>query len=541
MTAETTWVVDLPDVRATERFAAAVAAELGADTLVTLTGDLGSGKTTFARALIRSLVRDPELEVPSPTFTLMQVYDSPAFPIVHCDLYRVESSDELAELGWDEASAGALVLVEWADRAGDVLPQDRIDVGFILEPEEGPEHRVAVVTGYGVWAQRVAVMKAIERLLAQTGWDDAERAYMLGDASVRAYERLTRAGESAVLMIAPPRPDGPPVRYGKPYSAIARLAEDVRPFVAMANGLRDLGFSAPAIIGQDLKAGLLLIEDFGAETVLTDGVPDADRYLASVELLAGLHGRALPDRLPVVEGVEHRIPPYDLDALLIEVELMLDWYLPHVGKLALSASARGQFINAWKEVLTPIVMAPRTWVLRDYHSPNLMWLPEREGLKRIGLIDFQDAVMGHPAYDVASLAQDARVDLPEGLELRLVGRYARLRKEADPGFDMAAFARDYSVMCAQRGTKILGIFARLHKRDGKSAYLRHLPRIEGYVRASLAHAALAELRTWYQANVPGLLPEPSPAPQPEAAPARQPEPNTGLEPGEPPQPPPAEA
>jgi N-acetylmuramate 1-kinase len=503
---ETTWVVDLPDVLSTERFAAAIAAELGPDTLVTLTGDLGSGKTTFARALVRKLTGDPELEVPSPTFTLMQVYAGARFPIVHCDLYRIASPDELGELGWEEASAGALVLVEWADRAEDMLPPDRIDVGFILEPEEGPEHRVAVVTGYGSWAQRVNVMKAVEKLLSQSGWSDATRAFMLGDASVRAYERLTRGAETAILMISPPRPDGPPVRYGKPYSAIARLAEDVKPFVALANGLRELGYSAPAILGQDLRTGLLLTEDLGHETVLVDGAPDAERYRAAVELLADLHGRTLPDRLPVAAEIEHRIPPYDLDALLIEVELMLDWYLPHMGKLALSASARGQFVNAWKELLTPIVMAPRTWVLRDYHSPNLMWLPEREGLKRVGVIDFQDAVMGHPAYDVASLAQDARVDMPEGLELRLVGHYARQRKAANPDFDMAAFARDYSIMGAQRATKILGIFARLNKRDGKPGYLKHLPRIEAYARTSLAHPALKDLKAWYQANVPGLFP-----------------------------------
>jgi N-acetylmuramate 1-kinase len=275
----------------------------------------------------------------------------------------------------------------------------------------------------------------------------------------------------------------------------------------MANGLRAQGFSAPEIKAMDLKAGLLITEDFGHETVLVDGKPAAERYAASIEVLARLHGLDLPDRLPITADIEYRIPPYDLDALLIEVELMLDWYLPHRGKSGLAASARGTFVNQWKAILTEVTMAPRTWVLRDFHSPNLMWLPEREGIQRIGLIDFQDAVMGHPAYDVASLAQDARVDIDQALEMRLLGHYARLRREGDPTFNMALFARDYAVMAAQRATKILGIFARLNLRDGKPGYLKHLPRIEAYVCKSLNHPAMAEIKTWYQTYVPGLIPD----------------------------------
>ncbi|MFZ4532283.1 MAG: aminoglycoside phosphotransferase family protein, partial [Alsobacter sp.] len=140
-----------------------------------------------------------------------------------------------------------------------------------------------------------------------------------------------------------------------------------------------------------------------------------------------------------------------------------------------------------------------------YHSPNLMWLPEREGLARIGLLDFQDAVLGHPAYDVVSLLQDARVDVAEDLELRLLGHYARQRRAAQPEFDMGAFARAYAVFGAQRATKILGIFARLDRRDGKPAYLRHLPRIEHYIRRDLAHPVLADLKVWYETHLPGLI------------------------------------
>ncbi len=143
--------------------------------------------------------------------------------------------------------------------------------------------------------------------------------------------------------------------------------------------------------------------------------------------------------------------------------------------------------------------------MRDYHSPNLIWLPEREGLERVGVIDFQDAVMGHPAYDVASLLQDARVDCSADFELRLLGLYIRERRARDASFDLQSFARSYAVLAAQRATKILGIFARLDKRDGKPGYLAHLPRIEGYLARNLAHPALGDLRAWHETQLPSLV------------------------------------
>jgi tRNA threonylcarbamoyl adenosine modification protein YjeE len=532
-TGEASWVIDCPDLAATARLAAEIAGELRPNDLLTLTGDLGAGKTTFARALIRTLMADQELEVPSPTFTLMQIYDAPRVRIVHCDLYRVQSAEELTELGWDEAADGALVVVEWADRAGSALHPDRLDVAFIMEPEEGPEHRVAVVTGFGSWAQRVTIMKARERLLEQAGWAGARREHMQGDASTRAYERLHRQNDgtaTAVLMISPPRADGPAIRYGKSYSTLARLAEDVRPFVAMAGALRERGFSAPEVLARDMRTGLLLLEDLGSEPVLVDGAPDPARYMAAVEALAALHAMELPSRLPLPDGSEHVIQGYEPDVMGIELELMLDWYLPYRGKSGLAASARGVFLHTWAAVLGEAMAERRTWTLRDYHSPNLIWLPEREGLARIGIIDFQDALMGHPAYDVVSLLQDARVDVDEMLEIRLLGHYARLRREADPGFDMAAFARAYAIMGAQRNTKILGIFARLNQRDGKPQYVAMLPRIERYVVRCLNHPVLADLKVWYETHVPGLMPPPEPAEDPAGTDAAA-APDAAAEPG----------
>lgn len=509
--ASAVWTLELADERATAALAREIAGLVGADDLVTLSGDLGAGKTTFVRALLRVLVGDPNLEVPSPTFTLMQVYPAPAFPIVHADLYRIERPEDLAEIGWEEAAEGALVLVEWPERAGASLASDRLDIAFRLDPQKkSASYRRADLSGYGLFAERLARAKAIHALLHSSGWADAERTYMQGDASTRTYERLAKPGRSpAILMISPPRPDGPPIRYGKSYSAIARLAENITPFLAIDRGLRAHGFSAPEIYACDAEAGLAVIEDFGSEGLVDERGPIAERYGEATAVLARLHDLDLPDEVPVGAGESYRIPPYDLDALTIEVELLLEWYAPHVAHAALASGTQAIFSNLWREVLAETTVAKHTWTLRDYHSPNLFWLTDRKGFARVGIIDFQDCVVGHPAYDVAALLQDGRATVSDELELRLLSQYAHTRRLADPAFDTAAFARAYAVLGAQRATKILGIFARLDKRDHKPHYLAHLPRVEAYLRKGLSHPVLARLKVWYEANLPGIFSAPA--------------------------------
>lgn len=485
----------LPDEAATARLAAALAPMFAAGDLITLAGDLGSGKTTFARYIVRQLAGNPQMDVPSPTFSLMQTYETPRGQVVHADLYRISGTAELHEIGWEESGGNSILLVEWPDRAGDELAGERLELRFEIDPDNPQGGRRATIMPHGSWPARISRALQIAGFLDTVGWAGARREHLQGDASTRRYERLVDRGRSAILMDSQRKPDGPPIKNGLPYSRIAHLAEDVVPFAAVSLVLRAQHFSAPNILAHDLDRGLLLVEDFGSEGLVVDGVHVTERMNAAVDLLVELHGRDLPREI-ALEGGIYTLPDYDIDALLIETELLNDWYLPHMRR-APSTAQREEFGALWRSVLMAVVEAPATWVLRDYHSPNLMWLPEREGTRRVGLLDFQDTVVGHPAYDVVSLLQDARADVPEALEMSLLTRYVTGRRAADPSFDPLGFAAAYATLGAQRATKILGIFVRLSVRDGKQSYLKHLPRLIAYLDRDLAHPAMAPLRAWY--------------------------------------------
>lgn len=503
MSEPSTFSLALTNETATARLMADLALLIGPGDVITLSGDLGAGKTAAARALIRYLAGDDELEVPSPTFTLVQGYDLPPFPLVHADLYRINDPGELEEIGLSPLPDGAVALIEWPERAPGALPADRIDIALSHRPALGSSARAVEITGYGKAAAQVARLEMLQEFLDGAGYADAGRRRMPGDASTRSYARLVGDDGTVILMNAPRRPDGPPIYQGKSYSAAVHLAEDVKPFVAIANGLRQHGFSAPAIHHADLDAGFLITEDFGIAGVI-EGVPPApiaDRYQAATDLLATLHRQALPETLPLTPGTSYEIPLFDIDAQLVEVGLMPEWYLPDRG-VELIGPVRAEFIAIWRELLARTATSPRTWVLRDFHSPNLIWLEERADIARVGIIDFQDAMLGPAAYDLVSLLQDARIDVAEPLELAMLTRYIKARRAADPMFDPASFAELYAIMSAQRNTRLLGTFARLNRRDGKPQYLRHQPRIWTYLHRSLAHPALAAMRQWYAANVP---------------------------------------
>ncbi|ANU08180.1 aminoglycoside phosphotransferase family protein [Paraurantiacibacter namhicola] len=307
--------------------------------------------------------------------------------------------------------------------------------------------------------------------LAGCGWDDAMVDPIPGDASFRRYFRLARAdGDRAMLMHAPP-----------PH-------EDPAPFLHVAKWLAEHGQRAPAIFAEDAAKGWVLTEDFGDDRMRDwlDEHPagETGAYGAAVDALARLH------REPAGP-----FPPYDMATYLRETDLFTEWYCPLAG---LEVDGDG-WRSAWEEALAPMMprQAPGVTVLRDYHAENIMLLgPANDGTGAQGLIDFQDALAGHPAYDLVSLLQDARRDVSEELEARMLERYAAA---AQPGAD---FRADYARLGAQRNAKIVGIFARLNTRDGKPRYLGMIPRVWAALERDLQHPALAPVLQWFDANIP---------------------------------------
>lgn len=487
-----TTTLHLADEAATARLGEDIAAALQPGGLVTLSGDLGAGKTTLARALIRALAADRDLEVPSPTYTLVQTYQC-APPASHFDFYRLSDPDEIHDLGIEEALEDGVAIVEWPGRAGALLPEPTISISLVEDASGG---RQAILNTASTRFQRSLQIRAF---LETAGWGTSSRTRLIGDASTRAYEIAGLAGAaSRLIMNAPEQPDGPPIRDGKPYSRIAKLSESVTPFVAVSHALQEKGFRAPRIYAADLKAGILLLEHLGSEGIVdADEKPIRERYLAAAELLSEMHRVDWSAHIEAPFGAVHDVPSYDRDAMMIEVELLLDWYMPSITGRPPTNDDRTDFTDAWSSVIDHLSETEKSFVLRDYHSPNIIWREDEEGLARLGLIDFQDALIGPTSYDLASLAQDARTTVTSELEAELMERYCELRVAAG-GFDEESFRKSYAIMATQRCSKILGIFVRLDRRDGKPAYLAHLPRMRDYLNRTIGHDALTPVRELYE-------------------------------------------
>lgn len=314
-----------------------------------------------------------------------------------------------------------------------------------------------------------------QEFLNASGWGAAHCSVLAADASNRSYDRLfdPQSNRNAVLMNAP-----------------FEVGEDVTIFVKITELLLDHGLSPPKILNADMQNGFLLIEDLGDDLFadVCAEKPDLETrlYSAAIDVLVALHQHPAPAELP----------PYDMAVYTRETGLLTEWYLPHAAT-DISPNAATELRDLTTKTCAQLDQTKNVSVLRDYHAQNLIWLPDRVGVKNVGLLDYQDALAGHPAYDLASLLEDARRDTSKELQTKMLAEY--LQKS---GADAATFLRDYAILAAQRNLKIIGIFARLCIRDGKSNYLNLIPRVWGHLQNDLQHPALSDLRAWVDETVP---------------------------------------
>jgi aminoglycoside/choline kinase family phosphotransferase len=393
--------------------------------------------------------------VPSPSFTLVQTYQNDTVEIWHADLYRLTHPDEVQELGLSDAMTDAICLIEWPDRLGAMQPARPIHLHLISDGDG----RIAQITAPHHPAVGAALRgQGRDDFLDSAGWGDATRQALAGDASGRRYWRLTHGAQTAVLMDAP-----------------AGQADDPAQFLRIADHLAALGLSPPKCFAQDLTQGFLLLEDLGdgllARLIKTDPIRESPLMRAAVDVLIHLQSHPAPPNLPDLTAEE-----WAASAMLGRIADPLQSALA----AALRAHADG----------------PRIMIMRDYHGENLLFLPERHGLGQIGLLDFQTAQMGQPAYDLVSLLQDARRDVSPAVEADLCADFAQ-----KTGQSAANFSAQYATLGVLRALRILGIFAHLG-RNGKPQYLPLMPRVYAHLQRNLQHPLLADLRELCAQYVP---------------------------------------
>ncbi|MEO1694513.1 MAG: tRNA (adenosine(37)-N6)-threonylcarbamoyltransferase complex ATPase subunit type 1 TsaE [Pseudomonadota bacterium] len=492
--------------------------------IVALEGDLGAGKSTFARALIRAYLANPEAEVPSPSFPILLTYDADARgdaaspPIAHYDWYRLSDPSELDEIGFADLRATHISLVEWPNLFPGVIDTAHLRITIAPVPARPDARRVTMTyVGAPEAPQRLTRLAALDACVSSLADDRTDDPivcadHMSGDASSRAYTRLTtRDGKTLVLVDSPPMPDGAPLADGRPYSQHAKLAETLTPFLTVAAGLGTAGISAPRIVQAHERDGTAILEDLGTtpfDHAVRAGTYDQSRlWMAAVDTLVHLR-QHITEAAVLPSWIASR-PSLDLNVLTIELSLLTDWAFETQNGAAPRDDVRAAFFAEWVAELSGYVGEGAEFgvVLRDVHSPNLLWLPERNGHRRVGVIDFQDALQGPWAYDLVSLLQDARVDVDPALERAAFDHYCARVADIDPQFDRSTFERDYAVLGAQRACKIIGIFHRLEARDGKPSYMQHLPRVARALKHNLEHPALAQVANWFGHAMPDYAPD----------------------------------
>jgi tRNA threonylcarbamoyl adenosine modification protein YjeE len=474
----------LSSVADTERLAAQLAPYLTAGDVIALSGDLGTGKSVFARALLVAL-GCRETHIPSPTFTLVQTYMDTRLPTAHTDFYRVEDPAEVAALDLGDFLSHGVVIVEWPEKAPQALPATALHITLTAT---GDSTRTVTLNGHG-WKKRLAFA---DRSLARAVTPEGRLAYaraatgeaidtvaiVAADASFRSYWRIQTTQGSRILMDAPPP------------------LEEVTPFAAISSYLNSVGVHAPAVHHMDVTNGYMLLEDFGDTTMfeaIKQGEDMAALYEKAVDVLTHLAKQPLAD-----------VPVFSPALYQDEACLYTDWYLPVVRGRATDPALRQELRDLWLPLVAKINATPKTTILGDYHCQNLMVLPHwrAAGIDGMGVLDFQGARVGTVAYDMVSLLYDVRFDVPADLRGHLIRRFV---DGLDGAVTMTEFMTALRLSGVQNLMRIAGIFTRLQHRDGKTAYGRYMPRLWGHLSELLAHPECAAVRHFMGRHGPAEL------------------------------------
>ena len=477
----------ITDIRELKDLARSISKILVKGDVVALIGEIGSGKTTFSKRLINELTSIQVNEISSPTFNLYSIYNKNGVQVNHYDFYRVEDSEDLSEIDLAESYESGITIIEWADKYINVLKNDYIEVHI----REKRYHREYQVIGRGNFIQRIKNANSLEYFLEQTNLKINWQENIQGDASKRKYNRLYTEDTTLILMDS---------SQEKKTANPTKLSTSINDYIHICKYLEKINIRVPKLFYTDTENEYLIEEDFGdlQYSRIVSERNFIELYQPAINTLLHITEIDHPHDLEVGD-MTYKIPEYDDMTYLNEIEIFIKFYWPYKKGVICSQSTQNEFMDIFSELLGKLT-SDKSLVLRDFHSPNLMFLDTEKNHRKCGVIDFQDALIGHPIYDLVSLSQDARVTITEEQENFLIEQYKDGVNYNNYNFDKSTIMDQYCILGVQRSLKILGIFARLSIIDNRNDYIIHMPRVIHYIRRNIKNSNLSDLSNWLKLN-----------------------------------------
>ena len=455
--------------------------------VMTLNGQIGAGKTTLAKLVIHDLTQTPLEDIVSPTFNLYHTYNRDNLEIAHYDFYRIESEIELPEIDLNDSFTDKICIIEWAEKFQDLLPKDRIEISIKCIENE----RLYRINPLGKFGDIVNNRAKIENFLSDLDINFTELQRLPGDASKRRYYRIMSSDNTMILMDATQESD---------IKSKTGLTNGIDDFIKIQEYLDSIDVRVPNLIARNKIDNIILEEDLG-EYSYTDVLTKQnyqELYNPAIKTLIHISNINHPKNISTNSN-PHYLKEFDLDIYLNEAEIFIDYYWPFVHGKQCNADKKQEFRDIMEEVYSNL-SNDKTLMLRDFHSPNLLFLENENGFRKCAVIDFQDALFGHPLYDLVSLTNDARITIDEYQEKYLIELFRKDFPFSNFQFDSLSFMQQYHILGVQRSIKILGIFARLAILETNQNYLVHMPRVICYIKRIMQSGKIQRLANWLNQN-----------------------------------------